>query len=187
MTMGRPRLGPRLVRKVEASGEARRRAEVILETLAGECTLAEACEQLDLSETQVLALRDRALEGFASALEQGQPGRPRKEEVDSDEELLSLKQRCREQAAELREIRLELRAAKVREEIALVMPHLARSAETGRLAKKNVGRLAPDSGTLQGAHASPRAPPAGRGPRRPAPTSARGDPRLRTVPAPRPR
>lgn len=117
MTRGRPPLGPRLARNVGASGLAKERLEVILETIAGERTIAEACAELGIQETQFHDLRTRALSGAASSLEMGQSGRPRLEVSAEETQIATME-------AELRELRLELRAAQVREEIAAVMPHL---------------------------------------------------------------
>lgn len=117
MTGGRPPLGPRLARNVEASGLARKRLEVILETIAGERTIAQACAELGIQETQFHDLRTRALSSAASSLEMGQAGRPCIEVSPEQIQVATME-------AELKELRLELRAAQVREEIAAVMPHL---------------------------------------------------------------
>jgi len=110
-------MGPRLARSVEASGLAKKRLEVILETIAGERTVAEACAELGIQETQFHDLRARALRSAVTSLEIGQPGRPRLEVSPEEKQIATME-------AELRELRLELRAAQVREEIAAVMPHL---------------------------------------------------------------
>jgi len=110
------------VEKHDGSREAKRRLEVILETMAGERTVGEACEALGISETHFHDLRSQALEGALEALEPGQPGRPRREVSEKDQAMAALE-------AELRELRLELRASQVREEIAAVMPHLLKGGK----------------------------------------------------------
>lgn len=127
--MARPPLGAKLVEGMEGSEEAKRRLQVILETLSGERTVGEACEALGINEARLYALRAEALEAALSRLEPKPAGRPRKETHELDE-VSALR-------AELLEVRLDLQAARVREEIAIAMPHLLKPrGEGGKKTKK---------------------------------------------------
>jgi transposase-like protein len=107
-----------LVRSRQGSARAKERLELILETLGGRRTIAEACQALGLSEAQFHRVRERALEGALEALEPRPVGRPRQAVTPEGE-------RIRELEAELREIQVELMAAEIREELALVMPKIS--------------------------------------------------------------
>lgn len=76
MRRGRPPEGLRHIDRLEGSEESKLRLRTILETLSGECTIAEACERLGLSEARLHQLRQAALEAALSGLAPGQPGRP---------------------------------------------------------------------------------------------------------------
>src|ERR1051325_6982635 len=74
--MGRPPLGPRLVDALEISEDSQKKLRLILETIAGQKTLAEAAQELCISETRFHVIRQEALLGAGAALEPGTPGRP---------------------------------------------------------------------------------------------------------------
>ena len=117
MARGRRTVGEGHVDKLDGSEEARKRLRVILEALSGKRSMKEACVQLGLSEARLHQLRDVALQGAVEALEPQSAGRPPAAGEPKDEHLSKLE-------AEVRELRIDLRAAQVREEIAAVMPHL---------------------------------------------------------------
>lgn len=119
--MARRPAGPKLVDGMDGSTHAKKRLRVILETISGERTIASACEALGISEARFHELRAEVLQVALSSCEPGTPGRPAKA-PETNSELSQLQ-------AENRELRLELRASHVREEIALAMPHLLRKAE----------------------------------------------------------
>jgi hypothetical protein len=105
------------VDKLEGSDLAKRRVKVVLETISGEKTVAEACKALGIGEARFHELRARVLAGALAASEPGRPGRPVKAAQPAPDEVAELK-------AELLETRIELQAARIREEIAIAMPHL---------------------------------------------------------------
>tara|TARA_B100001750_G_scaffold115557_3_gene91568 strand:+ start:590 stop:1000 length:411 start_codon:yes stop_codon:yes gene_type:complete len=108
------------VDRVEASGEAKTRLQRIVQTLTGEVSVAEACADLGVSESHFHRLRDRALAGAAEALEPRPAGRPRGATPTAAQE------RIAELEDDLTEMQFQLRAAELREELALVMPHVLR-------------------------------------------------------------
>lgn len=117
MTRGRKPLGPKWVDTFEASGGAKRRLRLILETVAGQTSIPEACEALGVTEARFHEIRQEAIGAALQELEPKPPGRPPKVISEADARVAELE-------AEVRELRIDLRAAQVREEIAAVMPHV---------------------------------------------------------------
>jgi hypothetical protein len=105
------------VDNVDGSAEAKKRVKVILETIAGERSVAEACEELAISEARFHELRSHVLTAAVEGAESGRAGRPPKTPPEESAEIAQLK-------AELTELRIDLQAARIREEIAIAMPHL---------------------------------------------------------------
>lgn len=130
---GRPPKGAEHAQSVDGSPQARQRLSLILRTVSGEMTVAQACAELSVSEAHFHRLRDRALHGAAEALEPRSAGRPRSEPDAIDP------QQVAELQDQVRELELQIMAAHLREEIALVMPQvLQRTPATAR--KKNERR-----------------------------------------------
>jgi len=102
---------------MDGSDEAKRRLRVILEAIGGKRSVASACEELDLSEARYYELERQALQAAVESLEPKPLGRPPEGGGEKDEKLAALEE-------EVKELRINLRAAQVREEIAIVMPHL---------------------------------------------------------------
>lgn len=127
--MARPPEGPKAVEKLEGPEEAKQRLEVLLETLTGELSIAQACERLGIGEARFHVLRRQMLQGALEALEPAPAGRPR--QVEAPEAA-----RIRELEEQVRELKFDLRASLVRTELALTMPHLMRRAETRARRKK---------------------------------------------------
>jgi Helix-turn-helix domain len=112
---GRHPAGPEYVEQLEGSDQAKRRLRIVLETLAGTRGIGEAAELLGITEQRVHQLREEALQAALAELEPKPAGRPRRAAPSEDPTVL------RDQLLELEK---ELRAAKVRESIALVFPEL---------------------------------------------------------------
>ena len=122
-------MGPRLVDETEGSDQACRRLKVMLETISGQKRIAEACEELGIGTAQFHKLRNKMMQGALLSLEPAAPGRPRAAIEEADERIAAMQE-------ENRQLRIELRAAQIREEIALLMPHLVKAPE-GREKKTN--------------------------------------------------
>ena len=118
--MSRPPLGLGHVERVEASEHARERLRCVLATLSGEMTVEAACARLSISPARFAEIRAEALAGAASALEARAAGRPAAPGPDA--ELVEARER-------VRRLERELEASRIREEIALAMPHLVRRPE----------------------------------------------------------
>jgi hypothetical protein len=115
-------MGLEHVEGTEGSAEAKRRARLVLETLTGERTIEEACAELSISPARFFVLREEALQGTVAALEPGRPGRPPAPVPDPEVEALR---------RENRELRRDVEVARLREEIAIAMPHLSRPPRGG--------------------------------------------------------
>jgi transposase-like protein len=121
--MSRPGLGVGHVEKVAATEVARERLRCVLATLSGQMTVEQACTELSISPARFAQIRDEALSGAAQALEAKAAGRPAAPGPDA----------ALEQArAEVARLKRELEASRIREEIALTMPHLVRPPQGGQ-------------------------------------------------------
>lgn len=114
---GRKPMGPRLVRSLDGSQLAKQRLEVILETMTGKLTIAEACQQLAISEPRFYQLRTAVLEAGLACLEPRPLGRPPL--VESVEAV-----RIAELTAQLEDAKLDQQAAEIRAAIAAALPRL---------------------------------------------------------------
>jgi hypothetical protein len=112
---GRRPAGPEYTDKVAGSHTAKERAQVILETMLGTCRVQEACARLGLSEQRFHQLREDMMTGAVKALEPGHAGRPPQIATPAEQHVAALEQ-------QLAEHKVELQAAKAREEIALILP-----------------------------------------------------------------
>src|SRR5688500_5545189 len=117
MKRGRKPLGTKLVDRVDASEQAKRRLQAILGQIAGEQSVEDACAVMGVGESVFFELRASVLQAAADRLEPGRPGRPPKETSEVDDRLSALEE-------EMKLARIELHAARIREEIAVTMPHL---------------------------------------------------------------
>lgn len=114
--MGRKTSARRLIENLEAETAIKVQLEQILEVLSGNKEVSEACSELGVSEATFHRLKEKALEGAVGALIPKPAGRPAKpEETPTD---------VQELKRQLLMARFELEASRIREEIALVAPHL---------------------------------------------------------------
>jgi hypothetical protein len=110
---GRFPAGPSYVDKLEGSQAAKERLKVVLETLAGQCRVQEACVRLGICEQ----LRQEALEAALAGLEPGVPGRPPQTRSPADERVHALED-------QLAALQRQMLASRAREEIALTLPRV---------------------------------------------------------------
>jgi transposase-like protein len=129
MGRGRRTDGPELVSRLEGSDQAKERLALIMQTLTGDLSVDEACTKLGIGLTAFSEMRRKALESALSGLEPGQPGRPAHVETHTTEEVHKLK-------SQITELRLDLEAARLREEIALIMPDVLESRHKGSKKKR---------------------------------------------------
>ena len=129
MTLGRPPEGPELADRLEGTPEAKKRMKTILETLTGERTIQDACELLGIAPARFHEIRKEALQAACAAIEAKPAGRPPSPEPVVDPRVKDLED-------EVKQLKLELRASNVREQIALVMPHVLKPESDEKPAQK---------------------------------------------------
>ena len=112
---GRKPVGPEYADKLQGSDTAKLRAKVILETMMGTCRVLEACARLGISEQRFHQLREEMMAAAVQALEPGHAGRPAHTPTPAEEQVVALEQ-------QLVDKDVELRAAKARAELAVIMP-----------------------------------------------------------------
>jgi hypothetical protein len=119
---GRKPTGAELVERLEGSERAKSRLKLILQTISGQRTIADACEELGIQEAMFYRVRAEALQTALSRLEPRPLGRPHHQQPAHDPEREELEE-------ENLRLRSELKAAEVRRELAENLPRLAKSAE----------------------------------------------------------
>ena len=141
---GRYPSGPEYVEQLPGSAEAKRRLQVVLQTMSGAYRVQEACTLLGISRQRFEQLRTKVLRAALTELEPKPGGRPPAEpSVGAAVTALETK---------LAETERELRAARLREQIALVLPRAAQPlADPGQ----------PDGAEKKNGPATPAAGPAG--------------------------
>ncbi len=123
--MGRPADGPERVERLEGSHEAKRRARVVLEVIAGKRSVNDACTELGIETTRFEVIREEALAAMVVALEPKAPGRPAKVISEEEKEIARLQE-------EVRELRAAVVTAHMREELSIALPLLGKRGKKGR-------------------------------------------------------
>ena len=119
---GRKPTGANLVEGLEGSERAKTRLKTILETLSGQRTIPEACEELGIQETMFHRVRSAVLQTALDRLEPRPLGRPPLPSNPQDAHVAELEE-------ENLKLRVELKAAEVRRELAVNLPRLAKPAD----------------------------------------------------------
>jgi hypothetical protein len=125
-----------LVDHLNGSTQAKARLRALLETLSGQRTVTEVSRALDISPRRFLVVRRRILQGVLDRLEPRPAGRPRRPAAGPDNSTAALQ-------AEVHRLRLELQAARIREEIALAMPHLLARSSRAKKRQRAPRKLQP--------------------------------------------
>lgn len=115
---GRKPTGANLVEGLEGSERAKARLKAILETLSGQRTIPDACEELGIHETMFHRVRSEVLQTALSRLEPRPLGRPPQQPAPQEARAAELEQ-------ENLRLQMELKAAEVRRELAERLPRLA--------------------------------------------------------------
>lgn len=120
---GRRPKGPgQLVKGLEGDAAQRERLELILLTVAGKLGVSEACARLGITPQRFHQLREECMQAALENLALRPGGRPSNKTLAHQEQLDALQQ-------ENERLRLELKASKLREEIALVLPGRGQQAQ----------------------------------------------------------
>ena len=134
--MSRPPEGVGHVNRLDGPEDLKRRLRVLLDTLAGRVSVAQACEELGVSESRLHELRRQALVGALGALMPKPAGRPATAETTTARE--------KDLEARIEELEVDLQAALVRTELALAMPELFRGgSKKNRRRRKKSGAERP--------------------------------------------
>jgi hypothetical protein len=116
---GRLPSGPEYVEQLQGSPQAKERLKGLLETMAGNCRVLDACDRLDISEPRFDQLRKQALQAALERLEPRSAGRPGQTATLAEV-------RIRELEAKLAEAEMKIKLVQAREEIALALPTVMR-------------------------------------------------------------
>jgi len=116
---GRKPTGTNLLEHLEGSEHAKARLKAILETLSGQRSIPEVCEELGIRESMFHRVRSEVLQTALDRLEPRPLGRPPLQPLPQDLRVAELE-------AESLRLEVELRAAEVRRELAEQLPRLAK-------------------------------------------------------------
>ena len=116
---GRKPTGTNLLEHLQGSEHAKGRLKAILETLSGQRSIPEVCEELGIRESMFHRVRSEVLQTALDRLEPRPLGRPPLPASPQD-------LRAAELEAENLRLQLELKAAEVRRELAEKLPRLAK-------------------------------------------------------------
>jgi hypothetical protein len=133
---GRRPAGPEYVARLPGSAAAMERLQVVLETLAGRCRVLEACARLGISEPRFHQLRTQVLEAALERLEPRPAGRPAQTPTPAEPQVEALQ-------AALADREVEMRAAQVRTEIALILPQVVQTTDPAEKKTRRRPRPAP--------------------------------------------
>ena len=120
---GRKPTGTNLVEHLEGSERAKARLKAILESLSGERSIPEVCEELGIRESMFHRVRSEVLQTAIDRLEPRPLGRPPQQSSLYDLRVAELEE-------ENLRLHVELRAAEVRRELAEKLPRLAKPQNT---------------------------------------------------------
>lgn len=124
---GRKPTGAQLVEHLEGSQRAKERLKAILETLSGQRTIPDVCAELGIHESMFHRVRSEVLQTALGRLEPRPLGRP---PLPSSPEA----ERVAELEAENLNLKVELKAAEVRRELAENLPRLAKPGVASSMA-----------------------------------------------------
>ncbi len=116
---GRKPTGTNLVEHLEGSERAKSRLKAILETLSGQRSIPEACQELGIQESMFHRVRSEVLQTALDRLEPRPLGRPPLPQPPEQVRIAELE-------AENLQLCMELKAAEVRRELAEKLPRLAK-------------------------------------------------------------
>ena len=113
-------MGPKLVEYLEGSAAAKERLEVMLQTIAGELSIAAACERLAIGEAMFHRLRREVLQAGLAELEPSVLGRPPKRTSPEQQRIVELEDSVADLSG-------QLDAANIKLELAQALPSLVAS------------------------------------------------------------
>jgi hypothetical protein len=142
MTAGRPPLRSNIVDRLDADPNTKERLKILLQTIAGEFSVAQACQKLNISQARFFELRATMLQGALDSIEPKPVGRPA-QKIDAESE------RIKQLEQQNLDLRVHLAAAQLREEIALAMPHLSTRHNSKRKKKHSPNKTPTPASSFQ--------------------------------------
>ena len=127
MGAGRPPEGLQHVQRLTGPREEKKRLRWIIAAMMNECTVQEACEALGIRPARFHQLRGRALEGALHGLLPGERGRPRKRKEDGE-----LASKVQSLERKVKQLQLEVYAARIREDLQLLDPPASQKNQSKR-------------------------------------------------------
>ena len=115
--MGRRPDPAAIVMRLAGSPPAQQRLDLMLQTLTGKSSIPEAAARLGLGRSRFCLLRQEMLQAALEALEPKARGRPGVTRTDQDQLIADLQQ-------QVLALKIDLKAAQIREELALLLPHV---------------------------------------------------------------
>lgn len=140
---GRPTSVESMVSRIRASASTRERAVVILSNLGGTLPVRAAVRILGVSPTRFWGLRQVALRAVVTALEVRSVGRPPESASCASAEVRRLER-------EIEKLREDLAFARVREELALLVPRVTKKGRRRRGAGRCDWRLSAGGAATRG-------------------------------------
>lgn len=116
--------------RLSGADDGKRRLKIVLDTLSGEKTIEQACEELHVSPSRFHEMRREALQAALEGLTPGAAGRPKHEDPAVDPK------HVKDLETENEHLKEELLASYARTEIALAMPHLLTQKARAEIKKK---------------------------------------------------
>ena len=115
--MGRRPDPAAIITRLAGSQQAQQRLNLMLQTLTGQSPIPEAAARLGLGRSRLCLLRQEMLQAALEALEPKTRGRPPTENTPQEQQIAELQE-------QVLALKIDLKAAQIREELALLMPHL---------------------------------------------------------------
>lgn len=132
MTRGRPPDPSAIVTRLQGSRQARQRLDLMVQTLSGKCGIPEAAAELGIGRSRFCLQRQRMLQAALESLEPGTRGRPARQATPEQKRIAELE-------AQVLALKVDLRAAQIREQLALLMPHVLHRKRARAATKKKSG------------------------------------------------
>jgi transposase-like protein len=117
MARGRPADSCMIVAHLTGSPSARQRLNLMLQTLKGDVPIPQAAAKLGVGRSRFCLKRQEMLQAALASLEPKPRGRPPLETTPEQQEIERLQQ-------QVQALKIDLKAAQIREELALLMPHV---------------------------------------------------------------
>jgi len=128
MARGRPANSSTIVAHLTGSAQGRQRLNLMLQSLEGQIPIPQAAAKLGVGRSRFCLQRQKMLQAALESLEPKPRGRPPLEISAEQQQIAELQE-------QVQALKIDLQAAQIREELALLMPHVL--TRNKRRIKKN--------------------------------------------------